>query len=108
MQTVETSNVLTRDDTFFGVCQALGEDFGFSPNYLRVVFGVGLLWNPLAMVAAYAAAGVVVAASRWLVPNPKAPKAVEASEPVATEIAEATAAAVQPVDEQAEALSLAA
>ncbi len=63
-------NVLTRDDTFFGVCQALGEDFGFNPNYLRVALAVMLFVNPVAMLAGYAGAGVVVALSRWLVPNP--------------------------------------
>jgi phage shock protein PspC (stress-responsive transcriptional regulator) len=45
------SSVLTRDDTFFGVCEALGEDFGFNPFYLRLALGVGLIWNPLAMIA---------------------------------------------------------
>ncbi len=64
-------SVFTRDDTLFGVCQALGEDFGFNPNYLRIAFGASLLWNPVAVVGAYLAAGVAVALSRWLAPNPR-------------------------------------
>ena len=27
-----------RSDTMLGVCQALGEDFGFHPNILRIAF----------------------------------------------------------------------
>lgn len=71
-------NVFLRDDTFFGVCEALGEDFRFNANYLRVALGVGLLWNPLAMIGTYAALGVVVLVSRLLVRNPR-PAAARAS-----------------------------
>ena len=76
------SSVLTRDDTFFGVCEALGEDFRVHPNLLRLGFALALFFNPLAAVAGYAAAGLVVAATRWLVPNPRvAAPAVESDEP---------------------------
>jgi phage shock protein PspC (stress-responsive transcriptional regulator) len=64
-------NLLTRDDTFFGVCQALGEDFGFSPNYLRIALALGIFWNPTLMIALYAGAAVIVVLSRWLVPDPR-------------------------------------
>ena len=73
MQQTFQPSVFARDDTFFGVCHALGEDFGFNPNYLRAALAVGLFWNPVAMVAAYAGAGLVVAATRWLYPNPRIP-----------------------------------
>jgi phage shock protein PspC (stress-responsive transcriptional regulator) len=59
-----------RDDTLFGVCQALGEDFGFNANILRAIIGAGLLFSPVATVAAYAAAAVLVIVSRLLVPDP--------------------------------------
>jgi len=71
-------NVFLRDDTFFGVCEALGEDFRFNANILRVALGVGLLWNPLAMIGTYAALGAVVLVSRLLVRNPR-PAAARAS-----------------------------
>lgn len=64
-------NVLTRDDTLLGVCQALGEDFGFNPMLLRIVFATTLYFNPAAVIGAYLALGVVVLASRLLVPNPR-------------------------------------
>ncbi|TMJ11209.1 MAG: PspC domain-containing protein [Alphaproteobacteria bacterium] len=58
------TNPLTRPDTMFGVCQAIGEDFGFNPIYLRLIFGGLLLWNPVAVIAAYAVLGAVVGLSR--------------------------------------------
>ena len=70
MQHAETS-VFARDDTFFGVCEALGEDFGFNPVYLRIALGVLVLWNPVAVLGGYVAAGLLVGLSRWLVPNPR-------------------------------------
>lgn len=69
-------NPLMRDDTMFGVCQALGEDFGFSPNWLRVALAVGLFVNPLAAIGAYLAAGLLVAVSRFAFPS-RAPLDVE-------------------------------
>ena len=65
-----SGSVFARDDTMFGVCEALGQDFGFSPNWLRALMGVGLLFNPFATFAAYGVAAILVVASRWLVPDP--------------------------------------
>ena len=59
-----------RNDTMLGVCQSLGEDFGFHPNILRVAFGVGLIVAPLAVIAAYAAMAVIVALNHWIFPRP--------------------------------------
>jgi phage shock protein C len=61
-------SVLFREDTMFGVCQALGDDFGFNPIYLRVAFAVPVLFSPLWTFAAYAGLGVLVLLSRLLVP----------------------------------------
>ena len=66
-------SVIARDDTFFGVCHALGEDFRFPPNLLRLALALALFWNPLAAIGAYAGLGVLVGLSRWLVPNPRIP-----------------------------------
>ena len=65
-----STSVLARDDTFFGVCHAIGEDFGFSPTLLRIAFAGLLFWNPMAAVVTYVGAGLVVAVTRWFVPNP--------------------------------------
>ncbi len=82
MQSV-SPNVFTRDDTIFGVCQALGEDFRFNPVILRVVFSLGVFVNARLVIGAYLALGVVVLISRLLVRNPR-PAAVP-REPVAAE-----------------------
>ena len=65
---MQTANLLTRDDTFFGVCEALGTDLGFSPNILRVVFGVAVMWNPAVVIGIYVALGAVVFTSRYFFP----------------------------------------
>ena len=64
-------NVFVRHDTMFGVCEALGEDFRFNPQYLRMLLGVSLIWNPAVVVGAYVALGIIIAVSRWLSPNPR-------------------------------------
>lgn len=94
---------LARDDTLLGVCAALGEDLGFNPMYLRIALGVGLLWNPVVMIGGYVAAAVVIAVSRWFVPNtlPAFADASVAGEPAAV-------AARPEGDNDAEALAAAA
>ena len=59
-----------RDDTFLGACEAVGEDFGFNPLYLRLALGVALLWNPLAVGGVYLALAAIVLASRLIAPDP--------------------------------------
>jgi phage shock protein PspC (stress-responsive transcriptional regulator) len=83
-------NLLARDDTFFGVCQGIGEDLGFSPNWLRLAFGVSLLWNPPVVIGTYVALGMVVLAARLIAPNPKAAK-----NPVIAEAAPAEAVRIE-------------
>ncbi|HEX8643329.1 MAG TPA: PspC domain-containing protein [Allosphingosinicella sp.] len=88
----DTGNLLTRDDTFFGVCEGLGEDLGFSPQYLRVALAIILFFNPLAMIGLYAALAVVVVLARWVSPVPRA--AEPAAAPAAPEAEEREAEAV--------------
>lgn len=86
MQTAR-HNLFMRDDTFFGVCEALGEDFGFNANYLRVALGVSILISPIAMVGAYAGGAVVVLISRLVAPNPRRASAkASAGEPASARI----------------------
>ena len=60
-----------RAHTILGVCEAIGEDFGFSPNWLRIPLAASVLVSPTMAVAAYFALGVVVLASRLLFPKAK-------------------------------------
>ena len=64
-------NVIDRPDTLLGVCQAIGEDFGISPTLLRVCFALPLFWDPIVVIVVYLAAGLLVALSRLVAPNPR-------------------------------------
>ncbi|HEX8363740.1 MAG TPA: hypothetical protein VF603_00475 [Allosphingosinicella sp.] len=68
---MQDGNLFTRDDTFLGVCEALGEDFRISPLLLRLGMTGFLFFNPIAAIASYLGAGILVALSRWIAPNPR-------------------------------------
>ena len=84
MQSTQTW-LIARDDTFLGICEGLGEDFGFNPTWLRIAFAVSLLWNPIAVISIYLGAGVLVLLTRLISPNPRravaAEPAIERGEP---------------------------
>ncbi|HZG44648.1 MAG TPA: PspC domain-containing protein [Allosphingosinicella sp.] len=96
MQTSK-GNLFTRDDTFFGVCEGLGEDLRIPSNLFRVAFALGFFFSPQGAVITYAALGVLVLVSRLVFPAPRAAR----RSPVVAEVApraEPTAANVS--DEQ--------
>ena len=66
-----------RSQTLLGVCEAIGEDFGFNANYLRVPLGAIVVFNVWMAVAVYLGLGVVVLASRMLFPKAKQADASE-------------------------------
>jgi phage shock protein PspC (stress-responsive transcriptional regulator) len=73
MSAVENKVALPlRNHTILGVCEGIGEDFGFNPIFLRVPFAAMVLWSPLAAIGAYLALGGVVLLSRVVFPNEKA------------------------------------
>lgn len=47
-------------DNLFGVCNAIGQAFGFNPLYLRVAFMLGMLVNFQVAGLAYVLAGIAV------------------------------------------------
>lgn len=63
------TNLVFRNDTILGVCEAIGQDFGFHPNYLRVTLACLVYFNPVAVIGGYLVLGIVVAASRWVAPD---------------------------------------
>ena len=87
-------SAMARDDTLLGACYAVGEDFGFNPLWLRLLFAFAIFWSPPIALAAYAALTALVTLTRWLVPDPPA--------------AEREFVAEEPVAEWQEELSLAA
>jgi phage shock protein PspC (stress-responsive transcriptional regulator) len=72
MQAQETQVALPmRSHTIFGVCEAIGEDFGFNPMWLRIPLAASVLLSLTGAIAAYLGLGLVVLASRLLFPDPK-------------------------------------
>lgn len=71
-----------RNHTILGVCEAIGEDFGFNPVWLRIPLAASVLWSPLIAIGAYFALGAIVLMSRLLFPKPAtdAP-AIEGAQP---------------------------
>ena len=62
-------SLFTRNDTFFGVCEGLGQDLGINAQLLRLVFAGLLFWNPLATIAGYLAMGLFIAGLRFAFPD---------------------------------------
>ena len=60
-----------RAHTILGVCEAIGEDFGFNPVLLRAPLAASVLVSPMLAIAGYFALGAAVWASRLLFPRPK-------------------------------------
>ena len=86
--------VALRSHTILGVCEAIGEDFGFNPVWLRVPLAASVLISPMMAIAAYLALGGVVLLSRLVWPKPKTAVAeTAAGQPAAaneqTEVAKA-------------------
>ncbi len=67
MQTYQPS-LFGRSDTLLGVCEAIGTDLGFNPNYLRIAFASIVFFNVYVAAGIYLAAGAVVFATRWAYP----------------------------------------
>ncbi|MCW2363189.1 MULTISPECIES: PspC domain-containing protein [Sphingobium] len=66
-------SMLARPDTLLGICQAIGEDLGINPTWVRAALACGVFFNLAATVAIYLGLGLVVAVSRWLFPAPSRP-----------------------------------
>ena len=90
-------NLFLRNDTMLGVCQGLGEEFGFNPTWLRLALAFGVLWNPPAVVAIYLALGASLAAGRWFFPaRSAAPSASAPAVPAAEHAPAANAHDAEP------------
>jgi phage shock protein C len=62
-----------KKESLIGVCQAVGDDFGFNPDFLRVALAMLMLVNAEATLAVYVTAGLLVLVSRLLVRDARAP-----------------------------------
>ncbi|HEY8593384.1 MAG TPA: PspC domain-containing protein [Sphingomicrobium sp.] len=88
-----------RSHTILGVCEAIGEDFGFNPVYLRAPLAASVILSPQIAVGTYLALGVIVLISRLLFPKAKA----QPSAAVETSVAEAAPVAANEQRELAKA-----
>lgn len=76
-------SLVNRPDTFLGVCEGLGEDFGVNANLFRLAFGVAVLFSPVVVISIYVALGVLAALTRWAYPSPvRQPEVAPASAPL--------------------------
>ncbi|HEX5237242.1 MAG TPA: PspC domain-containing protein [Sphingomicrobium sp.] len=78
-----------RSHTILGVCEAIGEDFGFNPTFLRIPLAMIVLWNLGWAIALYLGLGAIVLASRLLFPKPPAAEIKTADQPQERELAKA-------------------
>lgn len=102
-------NLFTRDDTFFGVCQALADDIGINADWLRVAAAGMFFLAPVPVLLGYVALGLVIAAVRWLVPATPRPVAENAQVADAvTQAAQASRPIAEARDEAREPMALAA
>ena len=69
-----------RSHTILGICEAIGEDFGFNPVFLRIPLAASVIVNPLWAIATYFALGAVVLLSRLLFPRPGQAEAATAAQ----------------------------
>ncbi len=74
-----------RSDTILGVCEAIGQDFGFNPTYLRLAFIAPLFFAPAVTIAAYFGIGAVVGATRLLLKD----------KPASEQVVDATATVIE-------------
>ena len=73
-----------RSHTILGVCEAIGEDFGFNPVFLRIPLAALVIYSPLLAFGIYFGLGAVVLASRLLFPTPRETSVeVKTTEPTA-------------------------
>ena len=68
MTTTKTP-VFERQAAIFGVCEALGEDFGISANWFRVALAPLMILSPLWTVVGYFLVGLLVMVTRLLWPD---------------------------------------
>ncbi len=70
-----------RAHTILGVCEAIGEDFGFNPVLLRIPLAASVVVSPMMAIGAYFALGLAVLASRFFFPRSKNIPIVQQADP---------------------------
>ncbi len=69
MTIVRKTSYFNRPDTMLGVCQAIGDDMGINPNWIRVAFAVAFFFYPWQAALAYVGLGALAALLRKVWPD---------------------------------------
>ncbi|WP_144037151.1 PspC domain-containing protein [Sphingomonas sp. TZW2008] len=91
--TSQTTKLAAPKDNLLGICNALGEDFGFNPLWLRLALGCAFVIQPINVVIGYLALGLIVLVSRLAFPEARTSTLPERAR------GEALPASTDPVDE---------
>lgn len=68
-QPIANTALPLRAHTLLGMCEGIGEDFGFNPILLRVPLAAIVLWDIRIAIGIYLALGLLVMATRLVFPN---------------------------------------
>lgn len=60
-----------KKDNLFGICNAVGEDLGFNPLWLRLVFASTFIFDPVVVITSYFALGAFILFARIVFPRGK-------------------------------------
>jgi phage shock protein PspC (stress-responsive transcriptional regulator) len=66
--TDQTKPLATPKDNLLGICNALADDFGFNALWLRLALGAAFVVQPVGVITAYLALGLIVLVSRLAFP----------------------------------------
>lgn len=67
----DTAHTAPAKDNLFGICNAAGEDLGFNPLWLRLVFASSFIFAPVAVIVSYFALGGFILVARLAFPKPR-------------------------------------
>ncbi len=79
--TTDSKPLAAPKDNLLGICNALGEDVGFNPLWLRLALGAVFVVQPVGVVVTYLALGLVVLVSRLAFPTRGSVVTAPAAEP---------------------------
>ncbi len=71
----DTAHTAPAKDNLFGICNAVGEDLGINPLWLRLVFASTFIFAPVAVITSYFALGAFILFARLVFPKPRKPRA---------------------------------
>lgn len=64
-----------KKDNLFGICNAVGEDLGFNPLWLRLVFASTFIFDPVVVITSYFALGAFILFAQIVFPRSKQARA---------------------------------